>query len=249
MIGASGADAKDGLTRALLPKDVVRRSGLYRKLLASDAVFGEVAGGALPMRYRIEEDEISRARNLGLAELSALPRIGFKGKAVLSQMNTEGVILDFRPNHAFRQKDGTLAAVLAMTEVLLLSPLSGKASKLAELASSWSIETADGGYLVPRQDSHFQFLMTGRHAASAFAKICGVDLRAKNFDDLAIAQTSIAKSTAIVIRDDIGETPAFHVLGDSASAGYMWDCLLDAMDEFDGGPIGLEALLALRQNS
>ncbi|MGI9452411.1 MAG: sarcosine oxidase [Geminicoccaceae bacterium] len=245
MIGTSSAGPNDGLTRALLPTDVVRRSGLYRKLLASGAVFGEIEGGALPMRYRHEGDEVSRVRNLGLAELSALPRIGFKGRAVLSQMNTQGVTLEFRPNRAFRQKDGTLAAVLAMTEVLLLSPLGGKASKLAELASNWSIETADGGYLVPRQDSHFQFLMTGRHAASAFAKICGVDLRAKSFDDLTIAQTSIAKSTAIVIRDDIGETPAFHLLGDNASAGYMWDCLLDAMNEFDGGPIGLDALLAL----
>ena len=240
-----GATTSEGLTRALLPTDAVRRSGLYRKLLASGAVFGEIEGGALPMRYRHQDDEISRAKSLGLAELSALPRIGFKGRAVLSQMNTQGVTLEFRPNRAFRQKDGTLAAVLAMTEVLLLSPLSGKAPKLAELASSWSIETADGGYLMPRQDSHFQFLITGEHASQMFAKICGVDLRAKSFDDLAIAQTSIAKSTAIVIRDDIGGTPAFHLLGDSASAGYMWDCLLDAMDEFDGKPIGWDALLAL----
>ncbi len=184
-------------------------------------------------------------RNLGLAELSALPRIGFKGRAVLSQMNKEGVTLEFRPNRAFRQKDGTLAAVLAMTEVLLLSPLHGAAPKLAELASSWSIETAEGGYLVPRQDSHFRFLISGEHASAMFAKICGVDLRPKSFEDLAIAQTSIAKSTAIVIRDDLGALPAYHLLGDSASAGYMWDCLTDAMGEFGGRPIGLESLLAL----
>jgi sarcosine oxidase subunit gamma len=123
--------------------------------------------------------------------------------------------------------------------------LHGNAPKLAELADGWSIETADGCYLVPRQDSHFRFMVTGRHAASAFAKICGVDLRPNTFEDLAIAQTSIAKSTAMVIRDDVGGTPAYHLLGDSASAGYMWDCLLDAMAEFGGRPVGLDALLAL----
>ena len=237
--------AETGLTRALQPTDALRRSGLYRKLRKQGAVFGEIAGGALPARYRDEGDEVMIAEKLGLAELSALPRLGFKGRSVLSQMNTDGVTLEFRPNRAFRQKDGTLAAVLAMTEVLLLSPLDGVAPKIGELLSYWSIETADGGYPVPRQDSHFQFLITGKHASSMFAKICGVDLRPKSFDDLAIAQTSIAKSTAIVIRDDIGKTPAYHLLGDSASAGYMWDCLLDAMDEFGGRPVGLEALLTL----
>jgi sarcosine oxidase, subunit gamma len=44
------------------------------------------------------------------------------------------------------------------------------------------------------------------------------------------------------VRADLGELPAFHLLGDSASAGYMWDCLLDAMAEFGGHPVGLAVL-------
>ncbi len=236
--------ASESLTALPLSTDVQIRSPIYRKLRAEGAVFGEVDGAVVPVRYReAGEDEI--ARELGLADLSALPRSGFKGKAVLSQMNGQGAVLEFRPNHAFRQQDGTLAAVLAMTEVLLLSPLSGKAQALRKLEVDWSIDKADGGYLVPRQDSHFWFVITGRQAASMFAKICGVDLRQKSFSDLAIAQTSIARSNAIVIRDDQGETPAYHLLGDSASAGYMWDCLSDAMAEWNGRPVGLNALLAL----
>lgn len=244
-ISTEGNAAAGGLTRATQPDEALRRSGLYRKLKAGGAVFGHTADGILPVRYREGGDETVTARHLGLAELSILPRLGFKGRAVLSQMNTKGVTLEFRPNRAFRQDDGTLAAVLAMTEVLLLSPLNGMAPKLATLAADWSIGTADGSYLVPRQDSHFRFLITGEHAPSMFAKICGVDLRLKSFEDLAVAQTSIAKSTAIVIRNDLGKTPAYHLLGDSASAGYMWDCLLDAMGEFGGRPVGLDALLTL----
>jgi hypothetical protein len=34
-------------------------------------------------------------------------------------------------------------------------------------------------------------------------------------------------------------------LGDSASAEYLWDCLNDAMAEFDGAPVGLAALRGL----
>ncbi|MDH3660620.1 MAG: sarcosine oxidase [Alphaproteobacteria bacterium] len=233
--------APEGLTTLPLPADFQRRSPIHRKLRASDAVFGEVAGAAIPVRYR-DDGEEEAAKELGIADLSPLPRLGFKGRAVLSDMNTRGVTLDFRPNRAFRQKDGTLAAVLAMTEVLLLSSLDGEASMLEKLDADWSVETAEGAYLVPRRDSHFWFVITGRHAPSMFAKICAVDLRAKSFSNLAIAQTSIARSNAIVIRDDRGETLSYHLLGDSASAGYMWDCLLDAMAEWRGRPVGLNAL-------
>jgi sarcosine oxidase subunit gamma len=77
------------------------------------------------------------------------------------------------------------------------------------------------------------------------AKICGVDLRPGKFADGRIAQTSMARMNGVVIRDDQGETLAYHLLGDSASAEYLWGCLIDAMAEFDGAPVGLAAVRAL----
>ena len=50
---------------------------------------------------------------------------------------------------------------------------------------------------------------------------------------------------AIVIRADLGKAPAFHILADGASAEYLWHCILDAMEEFDGAPAGLAALRRL----
>ena len=82
-------------------------------------------------------------------------------------------------------------------------------------------------------------------AAQMFAKLCGVDLRPGKFADGAIAQTSLARMNAVVIRDDRGGALAYHLLGDSASAAYLWDCLTDAMAEFDGRPVGLAAARAL----
>ena len=48
--------------------------------------------------------------------------------------------------------------------------------------------------------------------------------------------------SGIILRQDLGELPVFHLLADSASADYLWDCLVDAMAEFDGAPVGLAAL-------
>ena len=42
--------------------------------------------------------------------------------------------------------------------------------------------------------------------------------------------------------DSGGDFLAYHPLTDSASAGYMWMCRLDAMAEWGGVPVGLSAL-------
>ncbi|MGI9414169.1 MAG: hypothetical protein ACR2PM_10895, partial [Hyphomicrobiales bacterium] len=189
-------------------------------------------------------EELETARRLGLADLSPLPRTGFKGRDAVAWLDTQGLKVGEASNRAYACGKGSLAARLAPGEVLLLGSRDGSDDLAAKLNAGWS-DTGGLCVPVPRRDASFWFNITGEHAAAMFAKICGVDLRPKSFDMHAIAQTSVARTNAIIIRDDISGTPAYHMLGDSASAGYMWGCLLDAMAEFDGRPVGLEAVLGL----
>ncbi len=101
---------------------------------------------------------------------------------------------------------------------------------------------------MPRQDSHAWFLIAGEHAAALFAKLCAVDLRTDKFARGRIAQTSLAEVSAIVVRDDRGAVPAYHLLADSAAAEYLWDCLIDARADFDGRPVGWSAVRDLNPN-
>lgn len=190
-------------------------------------------------------------RRLGLVDLSPLPRIGFKGRGTIAAMQAAGVQVEAQANRAFRQGDGGLCAVLAPGEVLVLAELDGDDGLVRRLESGWSMDNPAGTYLVPRASTHAWFRVTGELAPTMFAKICGIDLRPHKFADLAIAQTSVVKLTGIIIRDDLQGMPAFHLLADSASAEYVWDCVLDAMAEFGGGPAGLPALreLAARNES
>jgi len=75
-----------------------------------------------------------------------------------------------------------------------------------------------------------------------FTKLCAIDLRPRAF--ATDAQTSVARTTAIVIRADLGGTTAYHLLCDRASAEYLWPVLFDAAEEFGGGPVGHAALVA-----
>src|SRR5262249_60739053 len=101
------------------------------------------------------------------------------------------------------------------------------------------------GSPMPRGESHCCFTLTGEQAPAMLPKLCGVDLRPPKFAPGRIAQTSVAKINAIVIRCPAGEVVAYHLLADSASAEYFWTCLVDAMAEFDGKPIGLAAVRRL----
>ena len=226
-----------------VPTDALRRSFHYRDLVAAGARFRPLGDGMVATDYG-SADEVATTRRLGLADLSPLPRFGFKGPKMAEWLASKGAPLELESNRAYPVTGGALAARLAPGEVLLLGGLDGDANAITALEQSWSYEVT-GVWPVPRRDASFWFAITGEKSSDMFAKICGVDLRPKSFANHAIAQTSVARTNCIVIRADLGNVSAFYLLGDSASASFMWTSVLDAMTEFEGRPVGLDALVDL----
>ena len=229
------------------PAAFARRSFVYRRLESAGAWFAEVGGAAVAARFGDTASEVETARRLGLADLSPLPRVGFKGAGAMDWLAERGVTIDgSRPNWSWRQSDGSLAIARSNTESLILSNLSGNRYLCDRLESESNEGMEARVYVLPRYDGLFWFALTGSRAAECMAKVCGVDLRPSSFVDGAVAQTSVAGLTTTVVRCDIGIENAFYLLGDSASAEYFWDALLDAMREFRGGAVGLWSLQALQ---
>jgi sarcosine oxidase subunit gamma len=232
------------------PDDFPRRSFVARKLAEAGARFGSLGDTAVALDFGDAAAEAEAARRLGLADLSPVPRTGFKGAGTAEWLAGQGVDVSAESNRAVRQPGGELAARLAPGEVLILGAGEAESEGLtAVLEAAWAANPlppeTPRGFPLPRRDSHAWFLVSGGAAAAMFAKLCGVDLRPEKFPDLSVAQTSVARISAIVIRDDREGTLAYHLLTDSASAEYLWDCLLDAMTEFEGRPVGLAAVRAL----
>ncbi|HEX6120655.1 MAG TPA: hypothetical protein VFZ03_14495 [Dongiaceae bacterium] len=233
------------------PATLRRRSFIYRKLAAAGAEFAEVNGGAVAVRYPARgEAEAAIARRMGLADLSVLPHGGFKGRGTVEWLTAQGLEIGADSNKAYAQADGELAARLAPTEIFLLDSLLGTGRLINKLNNAWQWAAAaprpQQGYPTPRQDSHAWFMVTGDRSAEMFAKICGVDLRPRHCPVGTIAQTSVAKMSATIIRADLGGTLAYHLLADIASAEYLWLCVEDAAAEYGGGIVGLAALRALQ---
>jgi sarcosine oxidase subunit gamma len=222
------------------PVALPRRSPLRRKLQAAGAEWRKLDDIAVA-----DTVDGTTAGRIVIADLSPFPRLGFKGRGTVPAMQARGIALDATANRAFRQPDGGLCLVLAPGEVILLSNLNGDGERLAQLEADWRIEDEERTYPLSRRDSHAWLAVAGEALPEMVAKLCAIDLRRDKFADLAIAQTSIAKMSAILTRADMGTTPVFHLLVDSAAALYFCDCLLDAADEFGGRIVGLKALQKL----
>lgn len=242
---------------SVAPAALKRRSFIYRELAGLGAQFGEMNGAAIPFHFGAgREVELAAARRLALADLSVMPHAGFKGKGTVEWLTAQGLNIGPDSNKAYAQAGGELAARLAPSEIFLLDSLAGTGALMQRLNAAWQWAEAAPrpaqGYPLPRQDSHGWFMLAGEFAPSMFAKMCGVDLRRDRFADGMIAQTSVAKMGAIIIRADRKAKDgrvhaAYHVLADIASAEYLWSCLMDAGQEFDIRPIGLQALQDLEQ--
>ena len=235
---------------SISPTAFSRRSFIYRALQEAGARFAPLNEAALAIDFGAPvETEVAQARRMGIADLSVLPRTGFKGIGTVDWLTSQGLVIGPDSNRAYPQAGGELAARLAPTEIFLIDSLAGSGDLIRRLNAAWGWGNERPrtliGYPMPRAESHAWFMVTGERAPAMFAKICGVDLRTHRFAVGAIAQTSVAKMSAIVIRADLGGVPAFHLLADSASAEYLWTCVLDAMAEFDGGAVGWSALRQL----
>ncbi|ONH50688.1 N-methylglutamate dehydrogenase subunit D [Pseudomonas cedrina] len=168
-----------------------------------------------------------------LIDQTALPRVGFRGTQSAEYLGARGFSLPGAPNQATAQADGSWVARLSQSEYLLLGSPTDQGQRIADEEARWELGPL-ANYLLPRQDSHACVLLSGGVISQVMAKLCGVDLSHPAFKPGAVAQTSVARTNAIVIHTGSAEAPAFHILWDRASKEYFEGALLDALKEFGG---------------
>ena len=76
------------------------------------------------------------------------------------------------------------------------------------------------------------------------SQLCGLDFREPAFPNLAVKQTSVAKTRQMIRRRDFGPLPSYSLAGDQSVAAYLWQALMSAGREYGLRPVGVEALCA-----
>jgi len=216
------------------PDQFNRRSPLHAWFSEQGATFTDIGDAAVVSGFPDRE-----APPLGLLDLTPLPRTGVKGRRALAWLAEVGWPVPGTNNTSVVTASAQRVARLADGEALILSAIAGDAGRVRELADA--IPGA-GAWPVARRDGSCWFLLAGDAAVDCLQKLCGIDLRPERFPADAVAQTSVARTNAVLIRDAALPRPAFHILADSASTGWFHAALLDAMAEFDGAPMGVDEL-------
>lgn len=225
----------------------IRRSQLYRWHESQNGVLCDYIGSPVVEYYAGVADEDAAARTLAICDLSTLPRYGLAGSGAYARLQSGRDAVPEAPNKSQRQANGDLLVRLSSDEFLVLRMQFNGAT--SELSITPRPDTQSQNYFeIPRQDSHCWFALSGDRVAETLAKVCGVDLRPRHFALYDVAQTSVARISAIIVRHDLGSVPCYSVLASSSAAEYLWDCLFDAMQEHDGIAIGLAALKSLESS-
>lgn len=168
-----------------------------------------------------------------LADLTLYQRTGLRGEQAAQVLEQAGLSVPSSANQLTDSEQGTVLR-LSAREFWLLSNVNGKA--LPELSLQ------PGCYPLLCQDSHAWFAFKSPFKAEVMAKLCAVDLREAVFSPDMIVQTVVAGVSAIVLHHRVAEQTVFSILCDRSVAHYLWDVMLDAMQEFGGKAVDISSL-------
>lgn len=168
-----------------------------------------------------------------LIDLTPWPRIGLRGSAAEQKLEEAGLVIPTTPNQLSDQGKQALVLRLSAREFWIL----GKESDAALPV----LGNQAGTYSIPCEDSHAWLVLSSPHKASILAKLCAVDLRDSAFPQGHIAQTVVAGSNAIIAHHTLDQSAVFSILCDRTVAHYLWEVLLDAMQEFTGQAMAMES--------
>jgi sarcosine oxidase subunit gamma len=177
----------------------------------------------------IDTGEIQHQGEIRLFDCTMYSRIGFRGPDAAKFLHEMAFPVPDWPNQAEQTENGLLVLRLSQTEFWVLDTVPNASTQDDVIAR---LEQVSAGrtalHTLYCQHSHACIKIEGHDLPAFFAKVCGVDLRSAAFPDGQIAQTSLARVNAIIVRTTSSQQAQYWVLSDISGSQYLWDALLDA---------------------
>lgn len=234
-----------------LSQTPVKLTPLYNTAQRLGAQFKDLAGWQLPERFTTVEAEVAAARrSVALADGSANGKLRVEGQQAGTVLSA---VWDVEPAPA-------ALAVGAGTAVAGDSYLYRLRADLFFVSTPPAVETEtvalvsraaqDAGDLVTVTDlthGRSELRLVGPASAELLSRLCGLDFHPSAFPDSAAKQSSVAKTSQLIIRRHMGPLPAFSLVGARSLAAYLWDTIVEAGHDLDIVPLGQDALETLLQ--
>jgi len=89
------------------------------------------------------------------------------------------------------------------------------------------------------------FRLVGPRSRDVLNKLTSLNVSDAKLPNLSCAQASLAHVHAMILREDIGSIPAFHLLANRDYGESVWESIVHAGHEFHLCPFGLQTLQQL----
>ena len=221
-------------------KTPVKLTPLHSTAQRLGATFTEKRGWRIPEVYTTSEAEIAAAQgSLALADETP------NGKLLLEGDQAESLLMDVFDIDSLKINEGSDNIFRLRNDLFFIgTPPGGEISAQKKLTTTM---TASEQFATVTDITHgrAEIRVIGPHSQELLSKVCGLDFHPSVFPNETAKQSSLAKTTQLIIRRDIGELPAFSIIGVQSLGPYVWDTMMEAGREFGVVPIGRAALAAL----
>ena len=214
-----------------MPDTPTRRSPIHHSAETAGAVWRLTGGMPMAVRFDRAEAEREAINTLGLCDLSALEKLGVKGRDAEAWLRDQGVDTPAGVYESRRLGDRGIIVRLTADEFLLESGIAGES--VPALAARL-VSPRGHVFRVERQEA--TFMLVGPRAIDVLAQTCGIDFRDAPPNRLVL--TRAAGAGGGVLPDPVGDTPAFRIWIDYSYAVYLWTTLVEICESLQGRVVG-----------
>ena len=223
-------------------KTPVKLTPLHAITQRLGATFIEQRGWRIPEVYATLEAEIAAARErLALADETP------NGKLLLEGDLAESVLADAFDLGSLKINEGRGGIYRLRNDLFFIStPPSREVRAQKKLITT--LKTSEQ-FVTVTDITHgrAEIRVIGPASQELLSKVCGLDFHPSVFPNETAKQSSLAKTTQLIVRCDIAGLPAFSIIGAQSLGPYVWDTLMEVGREFGVVPIGRAALAALEE--
>jgi glycine cleavage system aminomethyltransferase T len=206
----------------------IRQTPLYHKHEKSGASLMDHHGWRIPAYFTFAQKEAESLTNFAaLSDVSWMAKFDLKGYGLKTPpllKNARGWCLG---------REHYLATCLPDAEQTVLD-------QLQAFSAPQDLQLPPPVYITDVTSVYAQFLLAGPQSRSVLRKL--TSLNAAALANLECGQASVAHVPGIILRDDLGDIPAYHLLVSREYGESVWDAILHAGHEFHIAPCGLKAL-------
>jgi len=211
------------------------------------AQFAEVCGWHIAEIYSGVQTEVEAAqRGVGLGDDTP------NGRLTIQSTQAEAVVQAALPAPA---QAGAGAAVGAGTRIyrlrqdlFFISTPPGEEEAVQEKLSAAGAAADHFATVVDITHGRAEIRLVGPASQALLSKVCGLDFASAAFPDGTARQSSLARTSQLIIRRDAGSLPGFSIIGKRSLGLYVWDIISQAGREWGLTPIGRAALDLLEKD-